>query len=910
MHLPLALVLVAFAGAANVTSECFLGQVCQHGKLDETSQKCMCDDGWRTAGVTDTVHFLQGVCSQYSCRSDAECAALLGIPSASCIVPGWNCYCGWGFAWANAGGGFETGPKELGSAKCMGVVYTFSVWTSRKLELLFSSMWICFLPFVLLLAPPSLWNGLRRCIGVPHMCRGDCVISSHYGWDALLDDLAWSVFALELMAWTYAFCAVVYVIVLFMWSVILWLSVMLILAAGMLVTVGACCADICTSCASGCSGECAGGCDSCCCDCCLITSYHHQPVEADVFYFSGTFPTDYYGARGGFSGSSDGADCCCCCNCRAICFPLAWLFYVFPALPENAWGGLAGYFFMGTHQHTPVERMYSGGNRFIEFMRMGWRRHSDLHHDEDWRARVYDFLAGPAESRAPPTTEVSLPLRDPNPQDEQARLLNEFLEDGKQVLQIGLARAVILGRHFDKLHDRCVQSSFEDYAENSCWICREHRGEWDLWLSCHHLFCSSCSSQMLIRRMPCPLCRVASSTVLRGLAPPRRSLTVPAVSLEQEVTTRPSGSKGLYLPGVATRAISKGASSTERARRRDDTAPDAATELPGRREQDSEAARTPQSQEMSSSTLRPRLNKLPPPSAKGAERPKVPPLRSATAVDRPKVPALPLLAPITAPPPPLRNVPPAEPVENSQLPKQVAVLPAAITSAPSLDARLVSHPFEGDAEGLMAAHGIPDCEHVAAQKNWQAGDAAVLECTMRLRYWTMTGQRRIKGFSTSTAGAVYLSCHHVQAPRQETELRKDCNASADSEAEKASVPEWKSGDLQAAWKSAPDCKDGATSQRLEYASNTGQPKVLSGLRRIHGFSTSTAGWLILRSARTADDAAVGALSAASQRSPRPPAGRFSKALPGSRRLPGWRTSTGGLLLSGIKDGAAAETGPT
>ena len=22
------------------------------------------------------------------------------------------------------------------------------------------------------------------------MCRGDCVISSHYGWDALLDDLA------------------------------------------------------------------------------------------------------------------------------------------------------------------------------------------------------------------------------------------------------------------------------------------------------------------------------------------------------------------------------------------------------------------------------------------------------------------------------------------------------------------------------------------------------------------------------------------------------------------------------------------------------------------------------------------------------------------------------------------------
>ncbi|CAE7481668.1 TBC2 [Symbiodinium microadriaticum] len=742
-----------------------------------------------------------------------------------------------------------------------GVVYTFSIWTSRKLELLFSSMWLCFLPFVVLLAPfgrkraicdhhrPSLWNGLRRCIGVPQMCRGDCVISSHYGWDALFDDLAWSVYAFELMAWTYAFCAVVYVIVLFMWSVILWLSVMLILAAGMLVTVGACCADMCSSCASGCSGECAGGCDSCCCDCCLVTSYHHQPVEADVFYFSGTFPTDHYWATGGFSRNSDGGDCCC--NCRAICFPLAWLFYVFPALPENAWGGLVGYFIMGTHQHTPVERMYSGGNRFIEFMRMGWRRHSDLHHDEDWRARVYDFLAGPGEQTpaAPATLEV------PNrPQDEQARLLNEFLEDGKQVLRIGLARAVIPGRHFDKFHDRCVQSSYEDYAENSCWICREQREEWDLWLSCHHIFCSSCSSQMLIRRMPCPLCRVASSTVLRGLALPRRSVTVPAVPPEPEVTIRPSGSNGLRLPipAVATRAVSKGASSAQPVQRRDDiaAAADAAA----------------------------RMLEMPllPPSAEGAERPKAPPLRSATAVDRPKAPALPFLAPITAPPPPLRNVP-AEPVENSQLPKQVALLPTTIMSAPPLDARLVSLPFEGDAGD--AAPGILERDQAAAQQSLQeAGDLqAVPESAPSLRYRAMPGQRRIVGFSTSTAGAAYFACRHVQAPRLEIKLRDDFSSSADSEAAKACLPEWKSGDLQTLWKSAPDCKDGATSvQRLEYASRAGQPKVLSGFRRIHGFDTSTAGLLILRSARTAHDAvrAVAAASCCSEVLDRPRADWF------------------------------------
>ena len=88
---------------------------------------------------------------------------------------------------------------------------------------------------------------------------------------------------------------------------------------------------------------------------------------------------------------------------------------------------------------------------------------------------------------------------------------------------------------------RCVESSFEDYLQllackdvfsfscflqqlqsmisllrNVCWICREESEEWDMWLSCHHIFCARCSSQMLLRRMPCPLCRVASTTVLRG----------------------------------------------------------------------------------------------------------------------------------------------------------------------------------------------------------------------------------------------------------------------------------------------------------------------------------------------------------------------------------------------------------
>jgi hypothetical protein len=83
-------------------------------------------------------------------------------------------------------------------------------------------------------------------------------------------------------------------------------------------------------------------------------------------------------------------------------------------------------------------------------------------------------------------------------------------------LSISRARAIYIARQFDIVTDSCVASSFDDYKRGECWICRDNNEEWDLWVSCHHLFCRDCSTEMLHRKMPCPLCRVASSTVLRG----------------------------------------------------------------------------------------------------------------------------------------------------------------------------------------------------------------------------------------------------------------------------------------------------------------------------------------------------------------------------------------------------------
>ncbi|CAK0874145.1 unnamed protein product [Prorocentrum cordatum] len=71
---------------------------------------------------------------------------------------------------------------------------------------------------------------------------------------------------------------------------------------------------------------------------------------------------------------------------------------------------------------------------------------------------------------------------------------------------------------FDQRRDRCPESSFRSYLDGECWICTAagEASQWDMWVSCRHMFCSGCSSEMMQRRMPCPLCRQWSSTVVRG----------------------------------------------------------------------------------------------------------------------------------------------------------------------------------------------------------------------------------------------------------------------------------------------------------------------------------------------------------------------------------------------------------
>jgi len=64
---------------------------CAHGTFDKESGMCKCNDGWGTAGITDTVDFLGGLCQQYHCVDDQTCEEVLGIPGASCPAKGGNC---------------------------------------------------------------------------------------------------------------------------------------------------------------------------------------------------------------------------------------------------------------------------------------------------------------------------------------------------------------------------------------------------------------------------------------------------------------------------------------------------------------------------------------------------------------------------------------------------------------------------------------------------------------------------------------------------------------------------------------------------------------------------------------------------------------------------------------------------
>jgi len=174
--------------------------------------------------------------------------------------------------------------------------------------------------------------------------------------------------------------------------------------------------------------------------------------------------------------------------------------------------------------HRPSMLVYLRGSQIIEFLAMRWRRTVDLHGDGEWRRQVHKFLMKGVDET--PRAQLSY-HRSQTVQtrfseinrEEKDRLMLGQNSERSEVNNRTATRVICIDRPFNKDTDNCFESSYEDYKKNTCWICTTGCDEWEMWISCKHLFCKRCSTEMLQRRMPCPLCRVSSSTVLRGKHP-------------------------------------------------------------------------------------------------------------------------------------------------------------------------------------------------------------------------------------------------------------------------------------------------------------------------------------------------------------------------------------------------------
>lgn len=504
---------------------------CGHGTWDDSYRMCVCSPGWRIAGPTDTFAFLQGRCSQSECQSDSQCTSdlqqgdsqiLAHGESASCMYPGWNCYCGWSYAFADSGTGAENG-----RAKCMGLPYTLSASGARAILWFIPTSWRYFIFVAALLLPcgqthircqhkhPDMGRMLQflwmpfasadRCRGPQRLsgeCNGSCTRHPVSDW---VYTFAWSLYVIDFMIVFYCFLVCLFVLFLVVWAVALWL---LVIAIIVIASVCACLAVASSlACGDGAQGDCCCSHDSApqgCCDsgdCCG----GQNSWNTDLVLHTNT--TDFY------IGGGAGEDRCRCASCSlvqayVICRPLAWVIYQFPTAPSNMWGGVIGWC-MGTNDGG----LYAGGNRIVDLL--SFRAANDARDNTRWRDSVSQYIYSFSDAPTSEYVGMEADLR-ATPLLSSAPVESGHFLYGKRLLH---------SVSFSQEADNIVASSYEDYIANTCWICsgcNTNRGDvsaeqqWHLWLSCGHMFCNQCSTEMSRRRMPCPLCRRHTNRIKEG----------------------------------------------------------------------------------------------------------------------------------------------------------------------------------------------------------------------------------------------------------------------------------------------------------------------------------------------------------------------------------------------------------
>lgn len=480
-----------------------------------------------------------------------------------------------------------------------------SVIYGNALCWLLARMWLPFAAVAAVLVPfgkkrprcdhhtPSLFNAVRRALLGPHPCRGECVVASRYSLHLFWDDLAWSLWVVEVAAWCYVMTLVVSAGIVALGMVVYWVAgCTLLVGVGFAVLLlcflqtvqffciyNAACLKLLFACffkfgavlaaclnaagrqaarefaavrrAVGLAweqmraqpGADAGGPND--------ASAEPEDARADPPRADGGrgFELGAGNADGGADEGGDGsgpgrgdgtsADGLPEEDSRtrsaSLCGPVCLrVLSAMPIMPENAWGGLVG-MCLGTH---PLRNTYTGGSRVAELLRMGWRREVDLSGlaqaedgltAQEWRELVQQSLLEVAAA---------------------GNVLQNGRENSRPLLQgsgvpVGINVREELDRRFapeDELFN------WDQYSDNECWICCSDNETWDLWVSCRHAFCSRCSTQMLSRFMLCPLCRTASTCVVRRMCADRTGDAAAA----SEVPAEASGGSSALSAVVAT----------------------------------------------------------------------------------------------------------------------------------------------------------------------------------------------------------------------------------------------------------------------------------------------------------------------------------------------------------------------
>ena len=476
---------------------------CREGIFSETTGKCICKTGWKTPGITDTINWFEGTCSQFECQSDHQCESLLpNIKNPTCPIRGWNCDCGfYHLSYIND------------KAGCMGFMYVLSIGTFRIYRFLcLDVIWKIVLTLIVISLPfgrirvscdhHRSWSVrfLKWC-GYSNRCPGNCV--DYRGW-RFRDDLSLSIYWFKIGLWYYSFLTSLGFIFIFSWSLILWIIVMSIL---IVIGIMICCVTI----SGGGDSECScDGCYGCYC-CCNESTYSHSGNTTNYYYLGGPYPGNYGGYYYG--------DPCYCSGCDYHCrsdsdsdsnsrscllYPINYLRYIYPLFPENLHGGVVGYL-MGTH---PTLNKNDGNSRLVNFMSLNWTRHYDLRNNIEWRNIVRDSLNDNYQSIQSPKnvmverndSNISIDLNSDNEDD--------ILDRSGVVKKIGDKRLIIYNYPVPKTVTVINREHISPDCE--CWICSTQPTKWMIW-SCDHTFCENCSNNMIERGMVCPLCRMVST---------------------------------------------------------------------------------------------------------------------------------------------------------------------------------------------------------------------------------------------------------------------------------------------------------------------------------------------------------------------------------------------------------------